>query len=89
MKIKDNCIVRNVCGEYIVVRQGVLNADMTQVISLNETAVDIWKNFEGKDFEIEDVASYLFENYEVDIETALSDAQKWAKPLIAGKVIEC
>ena len=49
MKIKSMYKVRQVAGENLVVGQGRLNADMTKVISLNDTAVLLWKELAGKD----------------------------------------
>ena len=89
MRIIDNCTISSVCGENIVLRQGTLNQDMTQVISLNDSAAEIWHAFEGKDFTLEDIAKFLVSTYEVDIDRATADAQKWAEPLIKCKVIEC
>ena len=43
MKIKSMYKVRQVAGENLVVGQGRLNADMTKVISLNDSAVLLWK----------------------------------------------
>ena len=87
MKINENCTINSVCGENIVLRQGTLNQDMTQVISLNDTAVELWHEFEGKDFTVEDAAQYLVETYGIEMERALADAQKWADKLISAQVI--
>lgn len=87
MRINENCTINSVCGENIVLRQGTLNQDMTQVISLNDTAVELWNEFEGKDFTVEDAAKYLVETYGIEMERALADAQKWADKLISAQVI--
>lgn len=88
MKINENCTISSVCGENIVLRQGTLNQDMTQVISLNETAVNLWKQFEGKEFTVEDAAKFLVETYDIDTDRAMADAGKWAEALMKCKVIE-
>ncbi len=38
MKVKKGFKLRNVCGEYIVVAEGVENIDFSRVISLNDSA---------------------------------------------------
>lgn len=87
MKINENCTMNNVCGQNVVLHQGTLNQDMTQVISLNETAAELWHEFEGKNFTLEDAAKYLVDTYGIEMERALADAQKWADKLISAQVI--
>ena len=48
MKTKKGFVLRNVCGENIIVAEGKENIDFTKIISMNETAAYLWKNVEGK-----------------------------------------
>lgn len=64
----------NVCGEHVVIASGESNINFTKIISLNESAADVWKALEGKDFTIDDAAKALTDNYEVDAQTAMADA---------------
>lgn len=84
MKIKSTYKIREVLGEYIVVSQGTLNADMTKVISLNETAVVLWNALADKDFSCEDAAEVLVANYGIEKERAMADAARWI-----DKMTEC
>lgn len=77
MKIKSTYKVRQVAGENLVVGQGRLNADMTKVISLNDTAVLLWKELADKDFSCEDAAEVLVATYGIEKERAATDAAKW------------
>ena len=77
MKINSKYKIRQVLGEYLVVEQGTLNADMTKVISLNETAVLLWNELADKDFTCDDAADVLVANYGIEKERALADAGKW------------
>ena len=43
MKIKENYKVREIAGENLIVEQGKSQSDMTKVISLNNTALLLWK----------------------------------------------
>lgn len=88
MKIKENYKVREIAGEHIVVIQGTLGADMTRVISLNDTGAWLWNELTAKDFSIADVAELLCTRYEVDEATALADAGKWIHILQDCKAIE-
>lgn len=88
MRINEEYRVRKVAGENLVVKQGAFNADMTKVISLNESALFLWNELEGRDFLLEDVTNILISNYEVSPDQAAHDAQKWVDSLIRCSVID-
>ena len=88
MKIKSMYKVRQVAGENLVVGQGRLNADMTKVISLNDTAALLWKELAGRDFTCEDAADVLVATYEIEKEQAMVDAAKWIEKMQACGIIE-
>ena len=81
MRIKSTYKVRKVAGENLVVGQGRLNADMTKVISLNDTAVLLWNELADKDFTCEDVANVLVAHYGIEQERAMTDAAKWIEKM--------
>ena len=70
MKTKKGFVLRNVCGENIIVAEGKENIDFTKIISMNETAAYLWKNVEGKEFDSDTLMSLLINEYEVDDATA-------------------
>ena len=88
MKIKENFKVRKIAGENLIVSQGSTHADLTKIISLNQTALYLWENLEGKDFTKEDAAKLLSEKYGVDEATALADASRWIDKMVKEGVIE-
>lgn len=88
MKIKSMYKVRQVAGENLVVGQGRLNADMTKVISLNDTAVLLWNELAGKDFTCEDAADVLVAHYGIEKERALTDATKWVEKMKECDILE-
>ena len=83
MKTKQGFNLRQICGEHILLAEGKENIDFSNIISLNETAAFLWQQLTDKEFTPEDMAQLLVENYEVDQETALSDARvlaaEWQK----------
>ena len=83
MKIKKGFNLRNICGEYIIVAEGIENIDFSRIISLNESAAYLWKNIQGTDFDVESLTKLLLEEYEIDEATAHNDATqlitKWAE----------
>lgn len=88
MKIKKGFVLRNVCGENIIVAEGKENIDFTKIISMNETAAYLWKNVEGKEFDSATLMSLLINEYEVDDATANKDAKNIAKQWIEAGIAE-
>lgn len=90
MKAKKRFTLRNVCGEYIIVAEGKENIDFSNIISLNESSAYLWKKIQNMDsFSIEDLAKFLMEEYDVDMETAIADSKSLAKQWVSiGIVIE-
>ena len=88
MRIKQEYKVRNIAGENVVIMQGRHGADLTRIISLNDSALLLWEALSGKDFSAEDAAEELMRNYEVDASTALADAQKWIDKLSECQLLE-
>ena len=88
MKTKKGFVLRNVCGENIIVAEGKENIDFTKIISMNETAAYLWKNVEGKEFDSDTLMSLLINEYEVDDATANKDAKNIAKQWIEAGISE-
>ncbi len=68
-------------GENVIIRQGRYGADMTKIISLNETSLFLWNKFQNVDFTADDVAAALLDEYEVAEEMAQKDAEAWCARL--------
>ena len=83
MRLDNSLRLRNMGRRYMIVRDDGDNVNMTDVFTLNETAAALWQEFSGKEFAVEDMCSYLVENYEVEPEIALKDVNalvdEWRK----------
>lgn len=88
MKFKEGYKVRSIAGENVIIKQGRFGADMTRVISLNQTSLLLWNELQGKEFEVEDVINTLTTNYEVEREVAAADAAKWIEKLNECDLVE-
>ncbi|MBQ1201902.1 MAG: PqqD family protein [Alistipes sp.] len=88
MKIKEGYKVREMAGEHVIIKQGRFGADMTRVIALNATSLLLWQELQGRDFEVEDVAKVLTDNYEVEAATATADAAAWMEKLVEAGLAE-
>ena len=75
MKIKEGFVLRTICGQNVISGEGTANVNFSKLVSLNDTAAYLYKAVEGKEFTAETLADLLLEEYEVDHETALKDAE--------------
>ncbi|MBR5464199.1 MAG: PqqD family protein [Alistipes sp.] len=88
MKIAKQHKVREMAGEHIVVMPGRHGVDMTRVVALNATSLYLWEQLAGLDFTVDQVAERLVARYEIDIETARRDAEKWVEQLASCGLLE-
>ena len=75
MKIKEGFVLRNICGQHVVSGEGTANVNFSKLVSLNDTAAYLFKAVAGEDFTPERLADLLTQEYEVDRERALKDAE--------------
>lgn len=75
MRQKKGFHLRNVCGENILVADGIENIDFSKLISMNESAAYLWEKTQDIDFNADTLTQMLLEEYEVDEKTARADAQ--------------
>ena len=76
MKIKEGFILRKICGEYVVVGEGLAQVNFNKMLSLNETAAYRWEAVSGKEFDKEDLVQLLLDKYDVTPERAAADVDK-------------
>ncbi len=84
MKIKNGFVLRTVCGENVIVGEGLDAINFGRMLSLNETAAWLWKKaLEQGDFTAQSLVKALCSEYEVSPEQALSDIKEtldnWSK----------
>ena len=80
-------MLRRIGGEHIIIVPSRDSVDLTEVYSLNETSVRIWKNFRDVDFTAEEIVEFLQDHYEVDRERAMDDVQECLVTLRAGGIV--
>ncbi len=74
MKIKKGFVLREVCGESVIVGEGLGAINFGKMLALNETAAWLWKQAqEMGDFTVESLAERLCEEYDVSPEEARQD----------------
>lgn len=75
MKIKEGFVLRTICGQNVVSGEGTANVNFSKLVSLNDSAAYLFKAVGDADFTPESLADLLLQEYEVDRETALKDAE--------------
>ena len=74
MKLKKGFVLREVCGEHVIMGEGLGAVNFGKLLALNETAAWLWKEAEAMgDFTVEALADRLNEEYDVSAEDALID----------------
>lgn len=74
MKIKNGFVLRDVCGEKVIMGEGLGALDFGRLLCLNETAAWLWtKAQEMGDFTVDSLTEALCEEYDVAKEQAKAD----------------
>ena len=74
MRIKKGFVLREVCGERVIIGEGLGAINFGKMLGLNETAAWLWKQAqEMGDFTIEALAERLCEEYDVTPDEAKAD----------------
>ena len=56
-------MLREMCGDYIVLAESLELIDFNKLIHLNESAVYLWQGVEGREFDADVLAGLLVDKY--------------------------
>ena len=74
MRIKKGFVLREVCGERVIMGEGLGAINFGKLLAQNETAAWLWKQAQAMgDFTIEALSERLCEEYEVTADKAKAD----------------
>ena len=89
MKIKKGFVLRQVCGENVIVGEGLEAIDFGKLLSLNETATWLWEQAEEMgDFTIDSLVAKLLEEYDVTEDVARNDVSNIVNEWLKVEVVE-
>lgn len=71
MRTKLGFRIEEVCGQYMLISEGKENLDFSNLISMNESSKLLWENVQGREFDENDLAQILMDNYQLDDDTPL------------------
>ena len=88
MKQKEGFVLRDVCGENVIIGEGASTVDFGKLLRLNETAAWLWnKAAELGEFTVEELADAMCQEYAVEKDRALTDVKRltdrWVKAGLA------
>ena len=74
MRLKKGFVLREVCGERVIMGEGLGAINFKKMLALNESAGWLWKQAqEMGEFTVESLAGKLCEEYEVEADEAKAD----------------
>ena len=88
MKIKEGFTLRTICGEHIVIGEGLAQVNFNKMLSLNGSAAYLWEQLKGKEFTEEDAVQLLTGKYDVTPERALKKKKKLLEEWKKQDVVE-
>ena len=81
MRIKENFVLRELCGEYVVVAVGAQTLNFRGLIKLNETGAFLWEKMADADATQEELLQAMLAEYDVEKEVAQADIEEFIKLL--------
>ena len=89
MIIKKGFVLRTVCGENVIVGEGLDAINFGRMLCLNETAAWLWKQaLEQGNFTADSLAAALCNEYDVTPDQALADVKETINQWTELKVVE-
>ena len=94
MRIKKDFVLREICGENVVVCEGFRADEFKKkrkgmMLALNRSAAWLWKEAQAQgDFTVESLTERLCEEYDVTVEKARSSVKSFLEELDKEGVIE-
>lgn len=87
MKKKDGMVLRDVCGEKVIVGEGLGAVDFGRLISLNDTAAWLWNKLD-ETTDTDALAEALCGEYDVEPDVARRDVETVIEEWIKAGIVE-
>lgn len=89
MKLKDQLILREVAGQYVIVPTGKRVKEVTNIVYISASAAYLWDYMKDHEFEKEDLVQRIMEHYTgVTEEKAREDIEKFLKTLADNNILD-
>jgi hypothetical protein len=87
MKIKEDLILRNIAGSWVVIPMGERLLEFSGMMQINDTGAFIWRLLE-KGAKKEDLISAILDEYEIDEAAAAAEVDDFLRVLGDAQVLE-
>ena len=87
MKRKENYVVRNVAGKFVIMPTGSESFRFQGMISTNETGAFLWEKL-ADDVDEAELISAVLSEYDIDEQTAGNDVREFIGSLRKADLIE-
>ena len=89
MKLKDQLILREVAGQYVIVPTGKRVREVTSVVYISSSAAYLWDYMKDHDFTKEELVDRILHHYEgVTAEKAAADIDQFLKTLADNNILD-
>ena len=89
MKLKDQLILREVAGQYVIVPTGKRVREVTSIVYISASAAYLWDYMKDREFTKEELVAKIMEHYTgVTEEKAAEDIDKFLKILADNNILD-
>ena len=89
MKLKDQLMLREVAGQYVIVPTGQRVREVTSVVYISSSAAYLWDYMKDHEFTKEDLVQRILAHYDgVTEEKAAEDIDKFLKTLADNNILD-
>ena len=89
MKLKDDLILREVAGQYVIVSVGKRVQEVTSLVYISPSAAYLWDYMKDHEFTVDDLVQKILEHYDgVTEEVARKDIEDYIKLLTDNFIID-
>lgn len=87
MRILQNCKLRDIAGEKMLIVKSCGKLDFTKVVLMNSSALLLYNELKDKSFTSADAAELLVNSYGIDAADALRDSSSWLEAMTKAELI--
>ena len=87
MKVKDGFVLREICGENIIIPTGEATMQFNGLMTINEVGVSLWKLL-SSNVSFDDLVKGILDEYDIDEKTARNDIQEFIDYLDQYNILE-
>ncbi len=89
MKLKDQLLLREVAGQFVIVPTGQRVQEVTSIVYISSSGAFLWDYMKDHDFQPEDLVDRIMEHYDgVTREQAAADVKQFLKTLSDNCILD-